>query len=795
MDGKIAGRHEACHTRGYPASWGIAGGVTLPRQQIDRIHVPRDAARVRTRRRPSRATPFASDLDYLEEELRWIEARARRIAIQLRLEESRRREVGHARLGPPPDPEESPGVLEAKRRHYAAEEGRVRRAVDARLAATRAAGTHLALDRLQALHGLDDAERRVLLLAAAPCFSLRYLDLYYAIAGGVSSGESLQVDAVFNFLAFTATQRIHGRRMFSSDGALVRNDLVKLDSERRHQDAHDLLTATVKIATRTFRYLVGDNALGDEFRDFSSVEEPRATFDQVVLDEADRRRVLSVVERHDEYLRCREAWGFDGVIRYGRGVLILFHGKPGTGKTMTAHAVAHRMGRKVLSVDIPAFLRGSEAERFLPGLFREARLQDAVLFFDECEVFFHDRAHGNKLMTLLLTELERFEGVAILATNMPEVLDQALDRRILVRVRFPEPDRDARLEIWRKHLPPKAPLAADVDLGALASRYELSGGLIKNAVLMAVAEAFHSGGQGAVISMRHLERAAEDQLAGSGEVWIPFAEPRVRLADVALPEDLARLVGELVEAARMRGVVLDRWGIGRHLTRGKGVSALMTGDPGTGKTLCAEAITAELGRPLLAVPVPTVLSMWYGETEKSIERVFRRARAGGAVLFLDECDSLLVGRDEQQVRRHDIGVVNVLLDQIERHDGVILLATNLPHRLDRALGRRITYHLRFPLPDAALRARIWRSLIPDTAPVAPDVDPDRLGRRFRLAGGHIKNAVLKAAFRAARAGGAITQGLLEGAAEEEVAAAGGDERRLGFLTERGSDPGTPEAEA
>ena len=112
--------------------------------------------------------------------------------------------------------------------------------------------------------------------------------------------------------------------------------------------SHDVL--------QTFQFRIGQPGLSDEFLQFSSLEEPRVELDQVVLPEADKRRILSVVDRHLEYLACRKAWGFDEVIRYGRGMLMLFHGKPGTGKTMTARGIARHLGRRVLNVDIQAFL-------------------------------------------------------------------------------------------------------------------------------------------------------------------------------------------------------------------------------------------------------------------------------------------------------------------------------------------------------------------------------------------------------------------------------------------------------
>ena len=733
---------------------------------------------------PTEAPLYATDLDYLQDELAWIEARARRIGAERQLEgggEEDESPFGRGRKAT------SPQVLRARRNRYRADEDASRAVIDARLAAHATAAKPLALDRMVALHGLTAMERTILLLAAAPCFSRRFEDVYGLMDKDGASG--LNVEAVYAFCELQAAERVDARSLFSEKGRLVGDDLVTIHQSGRYYDPKDLLLMEVAITGRTFAWMVGRDGLAEEFMEFSSVETPKATLDQVVLGEDDKRRILSVVERHEDWLRCRRDWGFDDVIRYGRGVLMLFHGKPGTGKTLTAHAVAHHMGRRVLNVDVPTFVEHHEAQRFLPGLFREARLHDAVLFFDECEVLFGDRRHGNVLMTLLLTEIERFEGVAILATNLPEVLDEALSRRVLVKIRFPEPDRQARLEIWRKHLPEAAPLAPDIDLELLADRYEMAGGYIKNAVLVAVADAVHTGGEagrpGPVITMAQLDRAARDQTKQPTSDDTEAVMPRVRLADVVLPTALHASVTEIVRAARSRRTVLERWGIGSHLSFGKGLSALFSGGPGTGKTLCAEAVAGELSRPLLTASVPSLVSKWVGETERNLERLFREARAAGAVLFLDEADSLLRERGDGRASRHDDAAVNVLLSLLERHDGLVLLATNLPDRLDRALDRRLSYRLHFPFPDAAARAAIWRRLVPDTAPRDGDLDFDALGARWRLAGGHIKNAVFKAAFRAASAGLPLEQEQLDVAAAEEQAQCGEAPRAVIGFGQRG----------
>ena len=715
-------------------------------------------------------SPYADDLDYVQDELRWLRLRAERIQAGHRHRSALA--SGTVRNNRYEDEKPAdPALLEMHHSHLLRLETQARAHIDARLQL----GLPMALDHLVATYGLDDFERTLLLLAAAPAFSRDFTDVFDMVHAGNGSG-CLDVETAFQFCEMPYTQRILRRSTFAPASRLCQNDLLCVNLSGRFNAPEDLLGAGLQIGQQTFQFLIGQPGLGDDFLQFSSMEEPRVELDQVVLPEADKRRILSVVDRHTEYLACRKEWGFDEVIRYGKGVLMLFHGKPGTGKTMTAHGIAKHLGRRVLNVDIPAFLQNREADRFLPGLFREARLQNALLFFDECEVLFASRGNGNALMTLLLTELERFEGVAVLATNMPQALDEALDRRILVKVRFDEPDRQARAEIWRKHLPPQAPLAADVDIELLADRFELAGGYIKNAVLMAVAEAVHTqDGQPASISMAILERAAKDQLRRIGDERHDLVTPKARLCDVILPDGLRAQVDELIDAARHRRTVLERWGIGAHLSSGKGVAGLLSGPPGTGKTLCAEAIAVELNRPLLVAQLPSLLSKWVGGTEQNLASLFRDARAEGAVLLLDEADALLGDRD-QLTHKHDVSVVNVLLQLIERHDGVVLLASNRPSKLDKALARRLGWHLPFPEPDAWLRARIWQSLLPDTVPVRGRIDFERLGRKFPMVGGHIKNAVFRAAFRAARQGTEMTQGLLEEAAVEELAALAGDSR-------------------
>lgn len=724
--------------------------------------------------------PYADDLEYVEHELRWVEGRLIGLSAKARVEGggTSRQTSGWGAS----DVDEQLSIRQRRARAKAALESaaHLRVEIDARLAATREAGMTLGLDLLCTTHGLDDFERTILILASAPVFSRRFDQLYDDMVEDTRTC-GLAVESIFNFCELDFRDRILRRSAFEISSPLVRNELLTLDVNARLSAPKELLDATIEVSSGALAIILGDDGLDAQFAEFSSVVEPCASFDQVVLAPADKQRILAVVERHDHFLAARARYGFDDIITYGRGAFMLFYGEPGTGKTLTAHAVADRLGKRVLNVDIPTLVDSHESERFLPALFRAARVRNALLFFDECEAIFASRRYGNTLMTLLLTELERFDGVAILATNLPEMLDEALDRRILVRVRFPRPDIDAREAIWRALLPAQAPLAADVDLRALATRFEMSGGYIKNAVLAALADAVHADGAAPLITMERLERAAVDQTRSAMGENTAIVQPKATLADVVLAPQVKARLHEIVAAAQHRALVLDRWKIAAHVSYGRGIAVLMHGPPGTGKTLSAEAIAGELNRPLLVASVPSLQSMWVGNTEKNLEALFREVRAQRAVLFLDEADSLLMARGEGHASRHDDSQVNVLLSLIERQDGLVLLATNRAERLDPALARRIAYNVAFALPDAAARAAIWRGLVPETVPCDGAIDFDQLGRHFALSGGQIKNAVLKAAFRAASAG-ALSHDALERAAAEELHGDGvnGSARSIGF---------------
>ena len=241
-----------------------------------------------------------------------------------------------------------------------------------------------------------------------------------------------------------------------------------------------------------------------------------------------------------------------------------------------------------------------------------------------------------------------------------------------------------------------------------------------------------------------------------------------------MPVDQFDQLIELVARVRHRQIVLEKWGFARKVGRGLGVAALFSGPPGTGKTMAAGLVARELALDLYQVDLAKVVSKYIGETEKNLARVFDAAESGHAILLFDEAESLFARRSEVKSSndRHANLEVNYLLQRIEQFRGVSILTTNHESAIDDAFRRRLAIHVRFPVPDDDQRELLWRAMIPEEAPVATDLQLGELARKFQMSGGYIRNAMMRAAYLAADAGGVIDNDHLFRAAQHEYESMG-----------------------
>ena len=248
-------------------------------------------------------------------------------------------------------------------------------------------------------------------------------------------------------------------------------------------------------------------------------------WDDLVLPE-DQSRLLREACSHVRFKhKVYHQWGYSGKVAYGRGLSMLFSGPPGTGKTMAAQIVAGHLHMELYKIQLSAIVSKyiGETEKNLRSVFQEAKDSGCILFFDETDALFgkrsevkdsHDR-HANIETAFLLQQLEEYEGVIIMGTNLLQNIDNAFMRRINFVIHFPFPEAPVREKLWRKMLIPTAPVCEDIDFGFLAERFVIAGGNIKNIALHA---AFLAAAENEPIGMPQLLRSAVGELRKSNTI-------------------------------------------------------------------------------------------------------------------------------------------------------------------------------------------------------------------------------------------------------------------------------------
>ena len=235
------------------------------------------------------------------------------------------------------------------------------------------------------------------------------------------------------------------------------------------------------------------------------------------------------------------------------------------------------------------------------------------------------------------------------------------------------------------------------------------------------------------------------------EVFIP-EEPKFSLDEIILPDEVKNQILDVATYADNSLRVFEMWGFKRTHKFSRRIGVNLYGAPGTGKTMAAHAIAKELGRKILIVNYADIESKYVGETPKNIRKAFEAAKATNSILFFDEADAILSKRVTNMTQAVDVSVNqtrSVMLMLMNEYQDFIIFATNFIENFDPAFMRRISVHVKFTLPDEDCRKKLWRMYTPPEVP--NNLDFDELAKKFDgISGSDISNAMLNAAFKAAR---------------------------------------------
>jgi ATP-dependent 26S proteasome regulatory subunit len=435
-----------------------------------------------------------------------------------------------------------------------------------------------------------------------------------------------------------------------------------------------------------------------------------------------------------------------------RGLPILqLLGTDAASKQLVAGEVANSIGVQLYR--LPAMLLPTQAADIetLARLWqRESLLLPLALYLDTLGSSTEPVASGSASPVTRL--LERTEGAVFLDTRecWPGL------HKTTVSVDITKPSAAEQAAAWQAALG----LAAGDSPAHLAAQFNLSFTTIQQLAREALSEQTDR-------APLH-DRLWEACLASTRPQLDVLAErinPKATWDDIVLPDAEAALLRHIAEQVAQRTTVYEKWGFGEKMSRG--ISALFSGDSGTGKTMAAEVIANDLHLNLYRIDLSAVVSKYIGETEKNLRRMFDAAENGGAILFFDEADALFGKRSEVK-DSHDRYAnieINYLLQRMEAYRGLAILATNMKSALDTAFLRRLRFIVRFQFPGQAERKAIWQKVFPADMPKRA-LDYDRLAR-LNVTGGHIHNIAINAAFLAARAGSPVTMALVLEAARAE----------------------------
>nr|MDQ3368464.1 ATP-binding protein [Myxococcota bacterium] len=583
-----------------------------------------------------------------------------------------------------------------------------------------------ALDAICAEHGISTTGELILMHLAAPTLWGELTRLYGILANDPAR-SGCDEHLLWQLLRDSVTRRELSREL-DPDGPLVAQGLVRTGDRARPFQPLTVDPIVIKL-------LAGSDRIDDGVRGVARV--PMAiSLDRFLAPRAVIDRALADLE-----------------VAPPGAARIVVRGRAGSGRRTLLAGLAQLAGRTLATIDATMLIREKRITS-LADLLQHANLRGWLPCVDGLDTMASD-----DVVTRGVVREQLRDHPGPLALRLPQHAHPPMEPGYVL-IELPTSTVTERADQWIEALSERDLQVRDPD--SLAARFTVGAGTIYR-IVETVARA----------APADVDKAIDDTMRQHLETKLGEVATRVtRLSNwsqIVLPADIQDSIVELIARVRHRGMVYDTWGFDEVMATSRGLTALFQGGPGTGKTLVAGAIANELGLDLYRIDLSRVMSKWIGETEQNLAKVFDAAEEGQALILFDEADSLFAKRTEVRtsVDRYANLEVNYLLQRLDTFEGVAILTTNHGTSIDAAFKRRLSCRLTFPFPDDEARERLWRVHLPSQMPLAGRLDLAGLARRYKMSGGYIRNAALRAAFLAAEEASPLTQDHLERAVRAE----------------------------
>ena len=579
-------------------------------------------------------------------------------------------------------------------------------------------------------------EYQVILICLAPELRRRY-DKIYAYLQDDITRKRPSLDLVLQVCCVSEADRWQARKLLNHDSSLIKFDLVQVIDDVYSPSGSSNLSLFIQINKRILDYVLDVNIVGDRIEPYVNIISVKNVKNAVQIHSRPLQDIRDILQKHA-----------DGSTDIEPTVIHLIGGHGYGKKTLILCALQQDVDA-LLFVDMSLLYKLDQNEL---RVCINSVIVESILF--QIPIYFRNITNVNEdakdKITIIFNKISQYSWVYFSDSCSDNT---ALTGNTFVNVRnikLSLPTVNESKVLWDYYVTKTRTILHDASIiKTLAEKFILSPLAIKQ-IIYSLSSTKQVSNQELINKCKSHSSKGLVQLA----TMIP---PGYAWVDIVLPNDTKSILKTICKQVTNKYKVFHDWGFDNKLRYGRGLSVLFCGSPGTGKTMAAQVIAAELKLDLYKIDLSNVISKYIGETEKNLDKVFTEAETSNAVLFFDECDALF-GKRTEVSDAHDRYAnleVSFLLQKMEEYDGIVILATNLRGNMDDAFIRRIRFIVEFPFPDQESRKQIWCKSIPDLAPVSEDIDFDLLANRLKLSGGNIKNIVLNAAFHASDENSAI----------------------------------------
>ena len=512
---------------------------------------------------------------------------------------------------------------------------------------------------------------------------------------------------------------------FNNDDLIFRY-LFKTDSNDKMNTSN--LSDTIYLRKRVLSYILGSNNMDINLKYITEIFSYNSHCEELIVHSNILEKLINIINN----ISFKDSEAF----------LIHLYGKKGIGKKFIIKHIGRSLKNNIVFVNVSEILQLNKAEirEKLNDIFLEVILSGSILCFTNLDDYNYEKSNFIEVINYVK------ENIKLFFIDSEEKIKEYGNLFInKISVEVPILTATEKVIIWEEFIK-EYKFCDDVDIALNANKYILTPKQIKDVLNTAKFYSYSENNES--INQNHIISAIKQGNLNQLGEYATLVNAVFTWEDLIIEDNQKNDLKLICDQLKYRDIVGSDWGFNKKMPYGRGLCSLFHGVPGTGKTMAAQVIANVLGLDLYRIDLSQLVSKYIGETEKNISMLFKNANNINAILFFDEADSLFAKRSEVKSSNDKYANLETayLLQKIEDYEGITILATNYANNIDDAFKRRIRFMIEFKLPNAEIRYKLWKSILPKEAKADQNIDFEFFANEFELSPSSIKEILLNSAY-------------------------------------------------